>query len=65
MPRLRTPFTGAQQLRALAIDLLEMADVLEVPPADTMAVEQRVACIEALGEKVWAVGRGRRPLGFR
>jgi len=65
MPGSCTPFTGAQQLRALAIDLLELADVLEVPPADTTAVEQRITCIQELGEKVFAVGRGRRPLGWR
>ena len=65
MPGSRTPFTGAQQLRAHAIDLFELADVLEEPPANTTAVEQRTACIEELGEKIWAVGRGRRPLGWR
>lgn len=65
MPGSRTPLTGAQQLRAIAVDMLVLADVLDEPPADTTAVEQRVGAIEEMAQRTWTVGRGRPPIGWK
>ncbi|MBB4619135.1 hypothetical protein [Sphingomonas abaci] len=64
MPGSRTPLTGAQQLRAIAVDMLVMADILDEPPADTAAVEHRVGAIEKMAMRTWTVGRGRPPMGW-
>lgn len=65
MPGSSAPLSGAQRLRALAVEMLGVADVLDEPPADTTDVERRIAAIEGLAERTWEVGRGRRPLGWR
>jgi hypothetical protein len=59
MPGSCTPLTGAQQLRAIAVDMLLLADVLDEPPADTTAVEQRIDAIEEMAQRTRAIGRGR------
>lgn len=59
------PFTAAQRLRAIALDILEVAEIAEQPSPTTVAAECRAAAIEELAMMLWAVGRGRRPLGWR
>lgn len=63
MPDPSVPLTGAQRMRTLARAALDIADRMDEPSGITNA-EAIIADTEACALDIWAVGRGRRPIGF-